>query len=119
MALAKTSISPIVSVTGVTTVGIYTNPANTKTYIKGFVLHNAGVSSAFCRLHDVPNSGGSVGTASSNNQFFSQYINAGETTFLEYPYPITRTGTNDSIRFYNSVAGQVINIQILGDVDYL
>ena len=118
MALAKTSISPIVSVTGVTTVGIYTNPASTKTYIKGFVLHNAGVSSAFCRLYDVPNSAGSVGTASSNNQFFSQYINAGETTFLEYPYPLTRTGTNDSIRFYNSTSGQVINIQILGDADY-
>ena len=118
MALAKTSISSIVSVTGVTTVGIYTNPASTKTYIKGFVLHNAGLSSAFCRLYDVPNSGGSVGSASSNNQFFSQYINSGETTFLEYPYPITRTGTNDSIRFYNSVAGQVINIQILGDADY-
>ena len=118
MALAKTSISPIVSVTGVTTVGIYTNPASTKSYIKAFVLHNAGVSSAFCRLHDVPNSGGSVGTASSNNQFFSQYINAGETTFLEYPYPLTLTGTNDTIQFYNSVAGQVVNIQILGDADY-
>jgi hypothetical protein len=118
MALAKTSISPIVSVTGVTTVGIYTNPASTKTYIKGFVLHNAGISSAFCRLHDVPDSGGSVGTASSNNQFFSQYINAGETTFLEYPYPLTLASTNHSIRFLNSVAGQVINIQILGDADY-
>jgi hypothetical protein len=118
MALAKTSISPIVSVTGVTTVGIYTNPSSTKTYIKAFVLHNAGISSAFCRLHQVPNSGGSIGTASSNNQFFSQYINSGETTFLEYPYPLTLTGTNDSIRFYNSVAGQVVNIQILGDADY-
>lgn len=118
MALAKTSISPIVSVTGVTTVGIYTNPASTKTYIKGFVLHNAGISSAFCRLHDVPNSGGSVGSASSNNQFFSQYINAGETTFLEYPYPLTLASTNDGIQFYNSVADQIVNIQILGDADY-
>lgn len=118
MALAKTSISPIVSITGVTTVGIYTNPSNTKTYIKAFVLHNAGVSSAFCRLYDVSNSGGSVGTASSNNQFFSQYMNAGETTFLEYPYPLTLTDENDSISFYNSVAGQIINIQILGDADY-
>jgi hypothetical protein len=117
MALAKTSISPIVSVTGVTTVGIYTNPSSTKSYIKAFVLHNAGISSAFCKLHDVPNSGGSVGTASSNNQFFSQFINAGETTFLEYPYPLTLANTNDSIRFLNSTAGQVINIQILGDRD--
>ena len=117
MALAKTSISPIVSITGVTTVGIYTNPVNTKTYIKAFVLHNAGVSSAFCRLYDVVNSAGSVGTASSNNQFFSQYINPGETTFLEYSYPLTLANTNDSIRFYNSVANQVVNIQILGDRD--
>ena len=117
MALAKTSISPIVSITGVTTVGIYTNPASTKSYIKGFVLHNAGISSAFCKLHDVVNSAGSVGTASSNNQFFSQYINPGETTFLEYPYPLTLTATNDSVRFQNTTAGQVINIQILGDRD--
>ena len=117
MALAKTSLSPIVSITGVTTVGIYTNPASTKSYIKGFVLHNAGISSAFCKLHDVVNSAGSVGTASSNNQFFSQYINPGETTFLEYPYPLTLASTNDSVRFYNSTSGQVINIQILGDRD--
>lgn len=117
MALAKTSLSPIVSVTGVTTVGIYTNPANTKSYIKGFVLHNAGISSAFCKMYDVPNSAGSVGSASSNNQFFSQFLNTGETTFLEYPYPLTLANTNDSIRFYNSTSGQVINIQILGDRD--
>lgn len=117
MALSKTSLSPIVSVTGIATVGIYTNPVNTKTYIKAFVIHNAGVSSAFCRLYDVTNSGGSVGTASSNNQFFSQFINAGETTFLEYPYPLTLSSTNDSIRFYNSTVGQVINIQIVGDKD--
>jgi hypothetical protein len=118
MALAKTSISPIVSVTGITTVGIYTNPSSTKSYLKAFVLHNAGVSSAFCRLYDVPSSSGSVGTASSNNQFFSQFINPGETTFLEYPYPLTLASTNHSIRFFNSIAGQVINIQILGDADY-
>jgi hypothetical protein len=117
MALAKTSLSPIVSVTGINTVGIYTNPTSTKSYIKAFVIHNAGISSAFCRLYDVPNSGGSVGTASSNNQFFSQFINAGETTFLEYPYPLTLTGTNDGVQFYNATDGQVINIQILGDKD--
>jgi hypothetical protein len=117
MALQKSSLSPIISITGVSTVGIYTNPSSTKSYIKAFVLHNAGISSAFCRLYDVSNSGGSVGTASSNNQFFSQFINAGETTFLEYPYPLTLTGTNDGIAFYNSTEGQVINIQILGDKD--
>ena len=114
MALAKTELSTIQSITGISTVSIYTNPANTKTYIKAFVLHNAGVSTAFCRLYQVP---GRVGTASSSNQFFSQYINAGETLFLEYPYPLTISGVNDSIRFYNSLSGQVINIQILGDRD--
>lgn len=116
MALAKTSISPIVSITGVTTVGIYTNPSSTKSYIKAFVLHNAGVSTALCRLYEVKNSSGSVGTASSNNQFFSQFLNVGETTFLEYPYPLTLTGTNDTIQLYNPDA-QVINVQILGDRD--
>lgn len=117
MALAKTSISPIRSITGVATVGIYTNPASTRSYIKAFIVHNAGLSSAFCLLHDVPNSGGSVGSATSNNRFFSQYINPGETTFLEYPYPLTLAATNDSIRFQNQTSGQIINIQIIGDRD--
>lgn len=114
MALQKTSLTPIVSVSGVSTVTIYTNPASTKTYIKAFVLHNAGITSAFCRLYDVASA---VGSASSSNQFFSQFINAGETTFIEYPYPLTLATENDTIRFYNSTAGQVINIQILGDKD--
>ena len=117
MALAKTDIAPILSVVGVSTVGIYTNPVNVKTYIKGFVLHNAGLTTAFCSLHQVPNNGGNVGTAGSTNQFFSQYLNIGETTFLEYPYPLTLTATNDSIRLYVGTPDQRINVQILGDED--
>lgn len=117
MALSKTSLSDIVSISGINTVGIYTNPSDTKTYIKAFVLHNAGISSAFCKLYQVPPSGGTVGTAGSSTQFFSQYINAGETTFIEYPYPLTIINTNDTIQFYNSISGQVVNIQILGDRD--
>ncbi len=117
MALAKGSLSPIVSiVSAATTVGIYTNPSSTKSYIKAFVLHNAGIETSLCKLHDVPNSGGSVGSASSNNQFYKQTLNIGETVFLEYPYPLTLTGTNDSIRFESSTTGPV-NIQILGDSD--
>ena len=116
MALAKGSLSPIVSVTTTSTVGIYTNPSSTKSYIKAFVMHNAGEATVFCKLHDVPNSGGSVGSASSNNRIFSQNINVGETVFFEYPYPLTLTATNDSIRFESSTTGPV-NIQILGDSD--
>lgn len=117
MALSKTSLSSIVSVAVTSNVGIYTNPSNTKTYIKGFVIHNTGASNAMCKLYQVAPSGGSVGTASSTNQFFSQFISSGETTFLEYPYPLTLIDTNHSIRFTNETAGNVINIQILGDRD--
>lgn len=117
MALAKTSLSPIVTVIGIATVGIYTNPSNTKTYIKAFIIHNAGISSAFCKINDVSAVGGAVGTAASTNQFFSQYINSGETVFLEYPYPLTITNTNHSIRFQNLSTAQPVNIQIIGDRD--
>jgi hypothetical protein len=117
MALSKTSLSSIVSVAVTSNVGIYTNPPNTKTYIKGFVIHNTGSSNAMCKLYQVAPSGGSVGTASSINQFFSQFISSGETTFLEYPYPLTLIDTNHSIRFTNETGGNVINIQILGDKD--
>ena len=117
MALAKTSLSPIVSVAVTTNVGIYTNTASTKSYIKAFVLHNTGSTNAMCKLYQVKPSDGSVGTAASTNQFFSQFINSGETTFLEYPYPLTLIDTNHSIRFTNETVGNVINIQILGDRD--
>ena len=117
MALAKTSLSQIQSIVGISTVGIYTNPASTKTYIKAFTLHNAGVATAFCSLHQVPSVGGNIGTAASTNQFFSQFLNVGETTFLEYPYPLTITATNDSIRLYVGTANGRINVQILGDRD--
>ena len=120
MALAKTSLSTIQSVVGIATTTIYTNSTNTKSYIKAFVLHNVGITTgiqAYCLLHQVPNVSGSIGTAGTTNQFFSQYLNAGETTFLEYPYPLTLTGTNDTIVLRVLTANQRINVQILGDKD--
>tara|TARA_B100000902_G_C26718751_1_gene625537 strand:- start:175 stop:534 length:360 start_codon:yes stop_codon:yes gene_type:complete len=117
MALSKTSLSPIISIVSANTkVGIITNASGEKLFIKSFVLHNAGVSTATTRLYDVANSSGSVGSASTNNQFFSQNILGGETVFLEYSYPLTLTGTNDSIRIESSTTGPV-NVQIIGDKD--
>ena len=119
MALAKTDLGPIRSIVGIATSTIYTNTANTRTYIKAFVIHNAGITTtAYCALYQVPNLGGSVGTASSSNEFFTQYINPGETVFLEYPYPLTMTSTNDTIQLLVNSVNQRINIQILGDKDY-
>lgn len=119
MALAKTDLGPIQSIVGIATTAIYTNAVSTKTYIKAFVLHNTGITTtAYCTLYQVPNSGGSVGVASTSNQFFTQYINPGETVFLEYPYPLTMTSTNDTIQLSVGSASQRINVQILGDKDY-
>lgn len=95
---------------------IYTNPASTKTYIKSFLLFNNNSTSETVKLYNVPDSGGSVGTASAANQFFEVALASKETLMLDLPYPITIIDTNDTIQASTTSASQV-TVQILGDLD--
>jgi hypothetical protein len=99
-----------------TTGAIYTNSASTITYIKSFVLFNGGATSQVVKLYNVPDSTGSVGTASAANQFAEVQIVSKETFMLDLPYPITITDENDTIQAVTDTGSQV-TIQVLGDKD--
>ena len=91
------------------TVGaIYTNPASTKTFIKGITLFNGNTSPEAVKLYNVPNSGGSVGTAAVANQFTEISLAAKETFFYEFPGDgIALGSTNDSIQGVTTTASLV------------
>jgi hypothetical protein len=95
---------------------IYANAAAGKSFIAGFVLFNNHTSSVTVSLHNVPDSGGSLGTAGNGNKFHEITLATKETSILEFDYPVVLIDTNDSIQASATVASQV-TIQVLGDRD--
>ena len=86
---------------------------STTTEIKGFVIHNTNTTAETVKLYNVPNSGGSVGTASNANKFFERAIAANETYIFDVPYPIFLASNNDTIQAVTTTASKV-TVQILG-----
>jgi hypothetical protein len=97
------------------TVGsIYSNPASTESFISGFTLFNANTTAEVVRLYQVPDSGGSLGTAGETNQFLEISLASKETFVFEAPGDgIVLSDTNDSIQAVTSTALKV-TIQIHG-----
>jgi hypothetical protein len=95
---------------------LYTNAASTTTYIKSFVLYNGNTSTETVKLYNVPDSGGSAGTAADANQFAEIALASKETLMFDLPYPITLIDTNDTIQASTNTASKV-TVQILGDKD--
>jgi hypothetical protein len=99
------------------TVGaVLTNPASTKTFVAGFWLFNTGTTAQRVALYNVPDSGGSVGTAANANFMAEIVLEGKETRIVPAPYPITLIDTNDTIQAVTQTASQV-TIQLLGDRD--
>jgi hypothetical protein len=93
---------------------VYTNPANTASYIKSIVIFNTSNGSANVKLYNVPDSGGLAGTAATSSQFFDVDLASKETLMIDLPYPITLVDAGDSIQ---AVSGeQTVTIQLLGDI---
>jgi len=100
MALKKTQLLDITSVTGIATVGIFTagvtataaGTAST-TYIKNVIMHNTGLGTARVSLYLNPDTN-PVSVAVTANRFLRVDIAPNETTFFESTYPIVMTGTD-------------------------
>ena len=116
MALAKVGLGTITRVALGTTATVY-NVGSAKTaYIRSIIFHNIdSVNSNIVKVHYVPNSGGSVGTAGSTNQLAQLSLQPLDTYFFELSYPITLTNTNDAILVYNSSTTDAVNVLVLGD----
>lgn len=95
---------------------LYTNPAGTKTFIKGFSFYNLSAASGTVSLFNVPGVATATGVASSGNIITQLALASTETFLLEYPYPVVLINQGDSIQ--GSVTSTSnINIQIHGDTD--
>jgi len=95
---------------------VYTNPADTTTYIRSVILHNTHSSEVTINLHNVPDTTGAIGTATTSNRFFSRVLKNAETLEFGFYYPITFIDTNESLQASSSV-NNVVTILINGDRD--
>ncbi len=116
MAFAKVGLGTVTRVALGTTSTVYTVGSAKTSYIRSVIVHNIDtVNSSTVRIHIVPNSGGSAGTASSVNQLAQLSIQPADTYFFELAYPITLSNNNDTIQVYNSSTTDAVNVLILGD----
>ena len=116
MALSKVGLGTVTRVAIGSTVSVLTVGSAKTCYIRSVVIHNIDtINSNTVKVHIVPNSGGSTGTASSINQLAQLSIQPLDTYFFELAYPITLSSDNDTIQVYNSSTTDAVNVLVLGD----
>ena len=129
MALKRTKLLNIQSVTGIATVGIFTAGVTSTaagvagtTYIRGVIMHNTGLGTCTSSLYINPNTT-PVSIAITANRIARVDLASNETFFFESNYPIVLT-TNDTVSVEITAPGSggagigsVVNYQILGATD--
>ena len=133
MALKKTQLLDIVSVTGIATVGILTVGVTqtaggvgiaSTTYMKNIIMHNTGLGTARVSLYINPNTTPVItGYGVTANRFLRVDIAPNETTFFESTYPIVMTH-HDSLTVEvqppdagGTGIGSAVNFIVNGDTD--
>ena len=133
MALKKTQLLDIVSVTGIATVGILTVGVTqtaggvgiaSTTYMKNIIMHNTGLGTARVSLYVNPNTTPVLtGYGITANRFLRIDIAPNETTFFESTYPIVLTH-HDTLSVEISAPdaggsgiGSAVNFIVNGDTD--
>lgn len=131
MALQKTQLLDITSVTGISTVGIFTvgvtNTAGgvgiaSTTYIRSVIMHNTGLGTARVSLYVNPDTT-PVSTAVTTNRILRVDLAPSETTFFETNYPLVMT-SNDTLSVEVNAPdtggtgiGSAVNFIVNGDTD--
>jgi len=133
MALKKTQLLDITSVTGIATVGILTVGVTqtaggvgiaSTTYMKNIIMHNTGLGTARVSLYVNPNTTPvETGYGVTANRFLRVDIAPNETTFFESTYPIVLTH-HDSLTVEVNAPdaggtgiGSAVNFIVNGDTD--
>ena len=130
MALQKTKVLNITSVTGISTVGIFTagvtsvdaGTAST-TYIRSVVMHNTGLGTARVSLYINPDTNPVTATPVQANRILRVDLAPNETTFFETNYPVVLTPTDAISVEVNAPdaggtgIGSAVNFLVNGDVD--
>ena len=135
MALKKTQLLDITSITGIATVGIYTvgvtataggvGVASTS-YIKNIIMHNTGLGTARVSAYINPNTSPvETGYGITAHRFLRVDVAPNETTFFESTYPIVMTD-RDSLTVEITAPdtagggtgiGSAVNFIVNGDTD--
>jgi len=133
MALKKTQLLDITSVTGIATVGILTVGVTqtaggvgiaSTTYMKNIIMHNTGLGTARVSLYINPNTTPVItGYGVTANRFLRVDLAPNETTFFESTYPIVMTH-HDSLTVEVNAPdaggtgiGSAVNFIVNGDTD--
>ena len=135
MALKKTQLLDITSVTGIATVGILTVGVTqtaggvgiaSTTYVKNIIMHNTGLGTARVSAYINPNTTPvETGYGVTANRFLRVDLAPNETTFFETTYPIVMTH-NDSLTVEVNAPdadaggtgiGSAVNFIVNGDTD--
>ena len=133
MALKKTQLLDITSVTGIATVGILTVGVTqtaggvgiaSTTYMKNIIMHNTGLGTARVSLYVNPNTTPVLtGYGITANRFLRVDIAPNETTFFESTYPIVLTHYDSLTVEVNAPdgsgtgIGSAVNFIVNGDTD--
>ena len=130
MALKRTKLLNVQSVTGIATVGIFTvgttataaGTAST-TYLRSVVMHNTGLGTARTALYIYPNSVTATGAGVATCRILRVDLAPSETTFFETNYPVVMTTGDKLVVEVNQPdsggagIGSAVNFLINGDTD--
>ena len=132
MALKRTKLLGIQSITGINTVGIFTvgitdctGPVGvaSTTYVRGVVVHNTGLGSATSSLYVYPNEYTAASVGETAYRLARVDVGSNETFFFEPNYPIVLVDRESVVvevtapSAGGSGIGSMVNFQILGDTD--
>lgn len=132
MALKKTKLLNVTSVTGINTVGILTVGTTqtgggvgiaSTTYIRSVVMHNTGLGTARTSLYIYPSTQAVSGVGVTIYRVLRVDLAPSETTFFETNYPITLTNQDKIVVEVNAPdvggtgIGSAVNFLINGDTD--
>jgi hypothetical protein len=134
MALKRTKLLNVQSVTGIATVGIFTVGTTSTgggvgiastTYIRSIIMHNTGLGTARTSLYLYPTSTSSpvTGVGITAHRLLRVDLAPSETTFFETNYPIVLSGSDKIVVEVNTPdiggtgIGSAVNFLINGDTD--
>jgi len=138
MALRRTELLNVQSITGIATVGIFTVGVTqtaggvgiaSTTYIRSVIMHNTGLATATSSLYVYPSDTASpvTGVGVTTYRLARVDLASNETFFFETNYPLVLTGSDKIVVEVTAPAtiaggvgiGSIVNYQILGDTDIL
>ena len=132
MALRRTELLNIQSITGINTVGILTVGVTSTaggvgiastTYLRGVIMHNTGLGTATSSLYVYPNGVSATGVGQTAYRLARVDLASNETFFFEMNYPLVLVNQEKIVVEVTAPGsggtgiGSVVNYQVLGDTD--